>query len=133
VIVDVFDTNGNFVRRVITEDHLSAPWGITLAPAAFGEFGGALLVGNFGEGTISAFEFVTGTFLRQLLDTSGQPLVNDGLWAINFRAPGSGFESNALFFFAGIETSSMDCSARSGRFPSRLPCFSWARASRRSV
>jgi uncharacterized protein (TIGR03118 family) len=119
VIVDVFDTNGNFVRRVITEDHLSAPWGITLAPAAFGEFGGTLLVGNFGEGTISAFEFVTGTFLRQLLDTSGQPLVNDG--------------RTGRCCFAGIETSSMDCSARSGRFPSRLPCFSWARASRRSV
>ena len=61
-IIDVFDTNGNFVRRFATGTAsggttaaLNAPWGMALAPANFGAFSNAVLVGNFGDGTISAF------------------------------------------------------------------------------
>jgi uncharacterized protein (TIGR03118 family) len=101
-IVDTFDTSGRFLQRLVTETHLSSPWGVTLAPAGFGQFGNDLLVGNFGDGVINAFDPNTGAFLGALSDALGQPIVNDGLWAINFRAAGSGFDPNALFFNAGI-------------------------------
>jgi uncharacterized protein (TIGR03118 family) len=101
-IVDVYDTNGNFLQRLATNTHLDSPWGITQAPASFGSFGGDILVGNFGDGTISAFDPLSGVFQGVLSDLSGSPIVNSGLWALNFRATGSGFDSNALFFNAGI-------------------------------
>lgn len=102
-IVDVFDTSGNLVRRLATDAHLSSPWGITLAPGSFGAFGGDVLVGNFGDGTISAFDPATGGFLGQLLDAGGNPIANDALWSLGFRSPGSGFDPNTLFFTAGIQ------------------------------
>ena len=98
--VGVFDTNGNFLQH-ISDSHLNSPWGITQAPATFGDFGGDLLIGNFGDGTINAFTS-SGLFVGTLSGVSGQPLVNSGLWALNFRAQGSGFDPNALFFTAGI-------------------------------
>jgi uncharacterized protein (TIGR03118 family) len=101
-IVDVYDTNGNFLQRLAATSHLSSPWGITLAPANFGDFSNDILVGNFGDGTISAFDPVTGIFQGQLLDASNKPITNDSLWALNFRAPASGFNPDALFFNAGI-------------------------------
>jgi uncharacterized protein (TIGR03118 family) len=101
-IVNVFDLNGNLQKRLITDTHLSSPWGIALAPAGFGAFGGDLLVGNFGDGRINAFDPLTGAYDGTLSDQSGNPLENDGLWAIKFRAAGSGFNPNTLFFVAGI-------------------------------
>jgi uncharacterized protein (TIGR03118 family) len=100
-IVDVFDTNGNLLRRLSSDAHLDDPWGITLAPAGFGDFGGDLLVGNFGDGLINAFNPITGAFLGTLSDSLGAPLVNDGLWALGFRT-GAGFDPNTLYFTAGI-------------------------------
>ncbi|HEY7211848.1 MAG TPA: TIGR03118 family protein [Bryobacteraceae bacterium] len=100
-IVNEFDANGNLIKRLITGGALNAPWGITLAPAGFSDFGGALLVGNLGDGRINAFNPNDGTLLGTLSDAAGQPLVNDGLWALAFRnAPG--FDPNALYFTAGI-------------------------------
>ena len=96
-VVDVFDTNGNFLQRLVTNTHLNSPWGITQAPGTFGSFGGDILVGNFGDGTINAFDPTSGAFLGTLSNPSGNPIVNSGLWALDFRAPGSGFDSNALF------------------------------------
>jgi hypothetical protein len=61
------------------------------------------LVGNFGDGTINAYDPLTGAFLGSLTDASGNPIVNDGLWALDFRAVGSGFDPNALFITAGIQ------------------------------
>jgi uncharacterized protein (TIGR03118 family) len=101
-IVNVFDVNGNLLSRLATNLHLNSPWGVTLAPAGFGSFAGDILVGNFGDGTISAFNPVTLLFDGILSGQSGSPIVNDGLWALNFRAPGSGFDPNALFITAGI-------------------------------
>ena len=98
--VGVFDLNGNLLQH-ISDPHLNAPWGITIAPGTFGDFGNALLIGNEGDGTINGFDPSTGVFLGTISSASG-PIVNDRLWAINFRAPGSGFNPNALYFNAGI-------------------------------
>ena len=101
-IVNVFDLNGSRLQRLATDTHLNSPWGVTQAPAGFGDFGGDILVGNFGDGTISAFDPVTLLFEGTINGLSGSPIVNSGLWALNFRAAGSGFDANALFITAGI-------------------------------
>jgi uncharacterized protein (TIGR03118 family) len=104
-IVDAFDTNGNFLRRVTANADggpLDDPWGVALAPATFGEFGGALLVGNEGDGRISAYNPTTGAFLGQLLDNNGQPIANTGLWGLKFGNGGNGGDPNTLYFAAGI-------------------------------
>ena len=98
--VDVFDTSGNKLRRLISGGVLNSPWGLALAPANFGRFSNDLLVGNFGDGRISAFNPVTGAFLGQLLNRNGAVLSIDGLWMITFG--NSTTPSNALFFSAGI-------------------------------
>jgi uncharacterized protein (TIGR03118 family) len=102
-IVDAFDTDGHFLRRVVTGG-VNAPWGLALAPANFGPFGGALMVGNFGlgDGRINAYNPNTGAFLGNITDADGHPLAIEGLWGITFGNGGSGGDTNALYFFAGI-------------------------------
>jgi uncharacterized protein (TIGR03118 family) len=100
-IVDVFDTSGTLLQRLVTGGPLNAPWGIAMAPANFGPFSNALLVGNFGDGRINAFNPSTGAHLGTLSDANGAPIVIDGLWGIAF---GNGINSqpaNTLFFAAG--------------------------------
>jgi uncharacterized protein (TIGR03118 family) len=99
--VDVFDTSGHLLQRLILGNHLNAPWGLALAPDDFGPFSNALLVGNFGNGHIQAFDPTTGKFLGQLEDESGRPIVIDGLWAIIFGNGVSAGDKNALYFSAG--------------------------------
>jgi uncharacterized protein (TIGR03118 family) len=101
-IVDVFDLNGVLLQRLVTNNNLNSPWGVTQAPAGFGDFANDILVGNFGDGTISAFDPTTGAFIGKLSDQHGNAITNSGLWALNFRAVGSGFDSNTLFLNAGI-------------------------------
>jgi uncharacterized protein (TIGR03118 family) len=99
--VDVFDADGNLIKRVASRGKLNAPWGIALAPAGFGKFSHHLLVGNFGDGTISAYAPDDFHFAGQLRGTNHQPLVIDGLWGIAF---GNGFQqqpATTLFFAAG--------------------------------
>ena len=83
---------------------LNSPWGVTIAPASFGIFGGALLVGNFGEGnpSIHAFNPTTGAFLGTLQDESGNGIVIDELWALQFGNDGAGGNVDTLYFTAGI-------------------------------
>jgi uncharacterized protein (TIGR03118 family) len=100
--VSVFDTNGNFIRRLISRGPLNSPWGITLAPSVFGDFSNDLLIGNFGDGVINVFDPITGAFLDSLRDKSGNPLVNDGLWALKVRTGGTNVNPNAVYFTAGI-------------------------------
>lgn len=105
-VVDAFDTNGNLLRRVTANGAggpLESPWGLALAPAGFGPFGGALLVGNEDDGRISAFNPTTGAFLGQLRDGNGQPIANTGLWGLAFGTGANGFNPNVLYFAAGIE------------------------------
>lgn len=99
-IVSVFDQEGNFIRRFAANGPLNAPWGIVQASANFGRFGNDILIGNFGDGTINAFDRATGTFLGQLKDAAGKVIVNPGLWALVFRSDGVG-SPNTLYFTAG--------------------------------
>jgi len=101
--VDVFDTNGILVRRLVSDGALDSPWGLAIAPSTFGTFANALLVGNFGDGTIHAYDVLNGGLLGTLLDTSGQPIVNDGLWALRVGNGGNGGDPNRIYFTAGIE------------------------------
>jgi len=99
--------NANGVRDLtfgINNGALNSPWGITIAPASFGIFGGALLVGNFGEGnpSIHAYNPTTGAFLGTLQDESGNGIVIDELWDLKFGNGGSGGDVNTLYFAAGI-------------------------------
>jgi uncharacterized protein (TIGR03118 family) len=100
--VAVFDTNGNFIRRLISNGPLNSPWGITLAPAGFGEFANDLLVGNFGDGRINVFDPITGLFLDTLRDSLGNPIVNEGLWALKVRTGGTNVNTSAVYFTAGL-------------------------------
>ena len=98
--------NANGVRDLtfgINNGALNSPWGITIAPASFGIFGGALLVGNFGEGnpSIHAYNPTTGAFLGTLQDESGNGIVIDELWDLKFGNGGSGGDVNTLYFSAG--------------------------------
>jgi uncharacterized protein (TIGR03118 family) len=100
-VVDEYDANGNFIKRIATAGPLSAPWGIVLAPANFGSFSNDLLIGNFGNGEILAYDATTDLFLGTLNGINGQPLVNDHLWALETRSAGA-FDPNAVYFSAGI-------------------------------
>jgi uncharacterized protein (TIGR03118 family) len=101
-IVDAFDTSGNFLRRVVTGG-VNAPWGLAIAPATFGPFGGALLVGNFGlgDGKINAYNPMTGKFLGYVTDANGLPLAFERLWTLTFGNGVTGGK-DVLFFTAGI-------------------------------
>jgi len=100
--VDQFDLNGNHVGLVTAGGALNAPWGLAIAPASFGGFANDLLVGNFGDGTISAFDFKTHAFIGQLSGTDGKPLVNTDLWAITPGNGGNAGDPNQLYFTAGL-------------------------------
>lgn len=101
--VSVFDTNGNFERRLVSRGALNAPWGMVQAPPTFGEFGGALLVGNLGDGHINAFNPTTGAFLGALSGPRGRPLVIDGLWGLVFGNGRTAGDTNTLYYAAGPE------------------------------
>jgi len=100
-IVDAFDLQGNFLRRVATNGALNSPWGLALAPAGFGDVGGDLLVGNFGDGTINAYDPISLAFIQTLQDASGNPLVIDGLWGLRFGNGGTFGSPHTLYFTAG--------------------------------
>ncbi len=87
----------------INNGPLNSPWGIVIAPASFGIFGGALLVGNFGEGnpSIHAFNPTTGAFLGTLQNEAGDGIAIDELWALQFGNGGAGGDVNTLYFTAG--------------------------------
>jgi len=102
-IVSAFDLNGNFLRRIATDDVLNSPWGLAIAPAGFGPLSGALLVGNFGDGKINAFDPTgAGGLIGTLADIHGNPIVNDGLWGLRVGNGGNGGSTNALYLTAGL-------------------------------
>ena len=105
-IVDVYGLDGNFLGRVARHGQLNAPWGLAWAPASFGRFGGDLLVGNFGDGQINAYEEMpNGHFEHRgtLHAAEHGKLSIDGLWALEFGNAGANGDPQTLFFTAGID------------------------------
>jgi uncharacterized protein (TIGR03118 family) len=100
--VDVFASNGDLLQRLVSGGKLDSPWAVTVAPTTFGAFGGDILVGNFGDGRINAYDPTTGEFRGEPSRPGGGPIVIDGLWGLRFApaTPGSG--PNSLFFTAGL-------------------------------
>jgi uncharacterized protein (TIGR03118 family) len=105
--VDEFDSGGNLLMRLEHGKWLNAPWGIALAPADFGKFSNHLLVGNFGSGTIAAYDPSSGEFDGLMRGRHGRRIVIPGLWALAFGSGGAGLANNGpantLFFSAGID------------------------------
>jgi uncharacterized protein (TIGR03118 family) len=104
--VNAFDVAGNLLHRVASKGPLNSPWGLALAPASFGKFGGDLLVGNFGDGRIHAFDMkLEGNGENRqdgpLHSTEGRPIEIDGLWSLQFGNGGSAGPTGTLFFTAG--------------------------------
>jgi uncharacterized protein (TIGR03118 family) len=100
--VDVFDTSGTLKGRFASMGSLNSPWGLALAPAGFGTFSNDLLVGNFGDGRINAFDPSTGKFLGQLQDPAGHPIAINGLWGLAFGNGGLAGDTTTLFFASGL-------------------------------
>lgn len=98
--VDVFSSSGKFVKRLVSGGALNSPWGMALAPKSFGTFSGDLLVGNFGDGTINAFNLKTGAFAGTVSDSNGTPIVIDGLWALEFGTQKVGKSTVPVLYFS---------------------------------
>lgn len=107
--VDVFDADGLLLDRLIARGALNSPWGVAIAPDDFGRASNKLLVGNFGDGRISAYDLsmqrskLNATFAGQLGTRDHRPLVIDGLWAIVFGPGVNGFDDDEIYFTAGPE------------------------------
>jgi uncharacterized protein (TIGR03118 family) len=95
--VDVYDTDGNLLRRFAKRGPLNSPWGIAQAPQGFGRASGALLIGNFGDGRIDAYDPVSGKLLGALRGKHGKRLAIDGLWALKFGNGMIGTQHTLLF------------------------------------
>jgi uncharacterized protein (TIGR03118 family) len=99
--VDIFDLDGNKIKRLTSHGALNSPWGMAIAPANFGHFSNALLVGNFGNGHINAFDPWTGAPLGHMIRPSGATLEINGLWGLHFGNGGAAGPTNTLLFTAG--------------------------------
>jgi uncharacterized protein (TIGR03118 family) len=104
--VNRFDLQGHLLGRVAGGGTLDAPWGMAIAPSSFGALAGSLLVGNFGDGRINAFDAASNAFLGQLIGSDGMPLAIDGLWALAPGNDGSAGSSKLLYFTAGPDDES---------------------------
>lgn len=104
--VDIYDADGNLITRFASGGTLNSPWGIALVPRRFGRFSNALLIGNFGDGTINVFNPATGEFLGQLTNRNNNVIAIEGLWGLSFFSRssrrGERGNRNDLYFAAGI-------------------------------
>jgi uncharacterized protein (TIGR03118 family) len=103
-VVDIYDLNGNFVKRFAMGGALNSPWGVVQASPSFGAFSNDILIGDFGDGTINAFDS-NGNSLGQLKDSTGKVITNGSLWSLVFGEGGTG-DSNTLYFTAGLANES---------------------------
>jgi len=100
--VDIYGTDGTFIRRFASGGTLNAPWGLSAAPANFGNFHDTILVGNFGDGRINAYS-PDGRFRGQLKSETNAPIQIDGLWGLRVGNGGNGGNTDSLYFAAGID------------------------------
>jgi uncharacterized protein (TIGR03118 family) len=100
-VVSMFTTRGIFIRQLVSNGALNAPWGMAMAPADFGPLSNQLLVGNLGDGAINGFDPSTGAMTGQLIDKTGNPIHVDGLWALQFGNGSNNASTNTLYFAAG--------------------------------
>jgi uncharacterized protein (TIGR03118 family) len=101
--VDIFNFDGTLFQRLVSQGaEVNSPWGLDIAPTGFGDAAGQLLVGNFGDGTISIFDLVTGDFLGKLLGDDGNPVQIDGLWALMNGNGANGGDADKVYFTAGL-------------------------------
>jgi uncharacterized protein (TIGR03118 family) len=100
--VDQFNLDGTGMVRVASTGTLDSPWGLTIAPKTFGSLAGDLLIGNFGDGTIGAFNLSTDKFVADLLGSNGMPLAIGDLWAITTGNGGAAGSPDAIYFTAGV-------------------------------
>ncbi|HEY7057001.1 MAG TPA: TIGR03118 family protein [Vicinamibacterales bacterium] len=123
--VDVFDANGQLIRRFASRGRLNAPWGIALAPGDFGRFSNMLLIGNFGDGRINAFDLNSGQFRGQMRTSDHRVLSIDGLWGLAFGNGVASQPTSTLFFTAGPGDESqglygkIEAANATGRIPAR--------------
>jgi uncharacterized protein (TIGR03118 family) len=108
-VVDQYDQNGNFVTRIAAGGQLDSPWGVAIAPASFGIYGGDILIGNFGNGTINAYDPTRFVYQGQLTDGTGKPLTYPSLWellpagtAVTNTTSVSGGTAGTVYFTAGL-------------------------------
>lgn len=103
--IDVFNLDGTLVRNFTAQGALNSPWGLAIAPLRFGKFSQALLIGNFGDGWINAYNLFTGEYLGPLTDSSGSPLAIPGLWGLTFNTEPAAndleYTATTLYFAAG--------------------------------
>ncbi len=99
--VSVFDSTGKLLQPLAGGGLLNSPWGVAQAPATFGKFANALLVGNFGDGLVNAYDINTGAFLGTLQDPAGQNLKLSGLWSLYVGNGGNGGDKDTVYFTAG--------------------------------
>jgi uncharacterized protein (TIGR03118 family) len=99
--VDVFDTDGNLLRHFAKRGVLNAPWGVVLAPTHFGEFSGDILIGNFGDGKITAWDPKTREFIDWMRDKDGETIKLGSLWALVFGG-GEAASPQTLYFTTGL-------------------------------
>jgi uncharacterized protein (TIGR03118 family) len=95
--VDVYNKKGKLLRRFAKHGPLDSPWGVTLAPSGFGAASNKLLIGNFGNGKINAFNWTNGKFIGPLRGTGNKSLKIDGLWALEFGNGVIGTPQTLLF------------------------------------
>ena len=137
-VVDVFDTTGNFVSRVVTGGNLNAPWGVAYAPANFGIYSNDLLIGNFGDGKINVYGPKTFSYVGQLMDSSGKSLVYASLWelltggtTVSGTTLVSGGSISNVYFSAGLvgEAHGLFASISNSTVAGSAPTFGFSSAS----
>jgi len=100
--VAMFNLDGSLIANLVSQGPLNSPWGMAIAPANFGPFAGALLVGNFTDGKINAYNATSGAWLGTLNDGAGNPIAIPGLWSLDFGGGAQGEDPGTLYITAGI-------------------------------
>lgn len=100
--VTIYKPDGTLLRRLQHGSWMNAPWAMVQAPASFGDLGGMILVGNFGSGSISAYDPNTGALTGIMRDSSTKAIIIRGLWGLAFGNDGPAGSSSTLYFAAGI-------------------------------